>query len=395
MNATAIDLALAGLLVFVTFTGWARGLLVSTSTLAGTVGGLFAARIVLAQLPNPLNPPSLSRIGVYVFVGFLTVAGCTALGGAFGRRLRQVLRWRPVRSVDNTAGALFSLTAWSVVVWIGASALIATPIKGVPDLVGSSRIVAYLDTYMPAPVRLGVERLRTAVTETQLPTTITAALTGPIVELPDGTVTKSKAVLGAVQSVVRVEGTSSSCAMRMTGTGFVAAPGLVVTNAHVVAGTDHVGVRVKGVGKQYKARVIYWDKKMDVAVLSVTGLKVTPVEIGVEAKRGTGAVIAGFPGGGSLKLVPAGVRSSSTAGGTDIYGLTPVKRRIYALLSDIKQGDSGAPVIGLDGKVIGMVFASSATDSKLGYALTPNAFQGIATLDAAAKSVSTGACISE
>ena len=73
MNATAIDLALAGLLVFVTFTGWARGLLVSTSTLAGTVGGLFAARIVLAQLPNPLNPPSLSRIGVYVFVGFLTV----------------------------------------------------------------------------------------------------------------------------------------------------------------------------------------------------------------------------------------------------------------------------------------------------------------------------------
>lgn len=395
MSAELLDVGLAVLLVMVTLTGWHRGLLVSASSLVGTVAGVLVARAALQNLPNPLNPPSLSRISVYVLVGFLTVSLCSALGGYVGRRLRRVLRWRPLRRVDEAAGAVFSLVAWSIVVWVAATALIATPFKSVPSIVSESRAVNYLDTYMPASVRDGVDRLRTAVSESSLPTSITSALSGPVVDVPDISVAKTREVRAALGSVVRVEGTSSACAMRMTGSGFVGAAGLVVTNAHVVAGADHVSVRVKGTGKLYRSRVIYWDKDMDVAVLRVPGLGAAPLTLGKAAPRGTAAVIAGFPGGGRLTLVPAGVRSVSKAAGTDIYGDGAVKREIYALLADIKQGDSGAPVLALDGTVIGMVFASSATDKTTGYALTPAAFQGVTSLKPKSATVSTGTCVSD
>lgn len=392
MSTELLDVALLAFLGVMTLTGWHRGLLMSASSLAGMVVGLLVAREVLSKLPNPLNPPSLPHIAAYLIVGFFTVSVMSAIGGWLGRRLRRVLRWRPARSVDSAAGALFSLSVWAVVVWVAASVLVATPVRTIPALVSDSRVVAELDTYMPSTVRDGIARVRSAVAEADLPSTITSALSGPNVDLPAAALVKAAAVQSALGSVVRVEGTSTSCTMRMTGTGFAVGKGLVLTNAHVVAGTDHVAVRVKGVGRLHTARVIYFDPATDVAVLRVPGLPAAALPIGQVARRGTGAVIAGFPGGGKLSVVLAGVRRVDSAAGTDIYGKGRVKRQVYVLLADIKKGDSGAPLIAADGTVIGMVFASSATDPATGYALGVAELQGVATLDPKSSTVSTGDC---
>jgi S1-C subfamily serine protease len=168
---------------------------------------------------------------------------------------------------------------------------------------------------------------------------------------------------------------------------------LIMTNAHVLAGVDNPSVRIKGKGKAFAGTVVYFDPKRDVAIIRTKGIPATQLRISEVLPRGTSAVVAGFPGGGPLTLIPARVRSVSNSSGTDIYGKETVTREIYALLANIKQGDSGAPMLALDGTVAGLVFASSATDEQTGYALTSKEFMvGVEQANSATQAVSTGEC---
>ena len=73
----------------------------------------------------------------------------------------------------------------------------------------------------------------------------------------------------AGQSVVRVLGTA--CGLGVQGSGWVAADGVVVTNAHVVAGQDDTSVQVGGQGERLDAQAIHFDVRNDLAVLRVPG----------------------------------------------------------------------------------------------------------------------------
>ena len=246
---------------------------------------------------------------------------------------------------------------------------------------------------MPIQIRDGVESVRIYVSNSGLPEGLTNVLLAPPVDPPDLTTIDAPAVVAALDSAVKVEGTAPECNSRLTGSGFVVGQDLIITNAHVVAGVQNPTVRVKGKGKAFEGIVVYFDPSRDVAIIRTKDFPSVALRISEPLSRGSSAVVAGFPGGGPLALIPARIRSISDSTGTDIYGKSEVTREIYSISADIKQGDSGAPMFALDGTVAGLVFASSATDAETGYALTAKEFMvGVETASTATQAVATGEC---
>ncbi len=317
----------------------------------------------------------------------------SAVGGYLGSKLRRMFSWRPIRTLDNLTGAILSLAAWTIVTWFMATTLLAAPVTPVTNLLSESKVVNNLEQYMPSQIRAGVESIRIYVSNSDLPAGLAEAIFAPEVDPPDQTSIDAPAVLAALDSVVKVEGTATECSTRLTGSGFVVGPDLIITNAHVVSGITSPTVRVKGKGKAFEGTIVYFDPARDVAIIRTKDFPSVALRIGPPLKRGDTAVVAGFPEGGPLTLIPARVRSVSESSGTDIYGKAQVSREIYAITADIKQGDSGAPMFALDGSVVGLVFASSATDWQTGYALIAKEFMdGVENASTATQAVDTGEC---
>jgi len=201
-------------------------------------------------------------------------------------------------------------------------------------------------------------------------------------------------VARAATSIVKITGVASSCNRDQEGSGWVVAPERVVTNAHVVAGTSTESVRIDGVGRSYDARVVVFDPRRDLAVLSVPGLPAPVSRLGANLQRAAGAVVAGFPLDGPYRLDTARVRDVLTATGADIYGNPGVVRQVYSLYARVQPGNSGGPLLSPSGAVVGIVFARSLDDDKTGYALTLDEARPV--LEAASSSgspVSTGGCV--
>ena len=145
-----------------------------------------------------------------------------------------------------------------------------------------------------------------------------------------------------------------------------------MTNAHVVAGTQHVDVYLADSVRSYPATVVVFDPETDVAVLAVPDLTAPALRLGPELRRGDDAVVAGFPGDGPLQATAARVRGRIRAVGEDIYGAGSVERDVYALRAEVRSGNSGGPLLDPQGRVVGLVFAASVDDPSTGYALTPD-----------------------
>ena len=167
---------------------------------------------------------------------------------------------------------------------------------------------------------------------------------------------------------VVVKVSSVGCGGIVTGSGFPVGNGNVVTNAHVVSGTAAHAI-TKPDGTTLRADVIFFDPERDVAVLHVPDYTVAAVTFG-PAQRGTQGAVIGYPGGARRTTVPAVVDGSISAQGRDIYNANFVTRQIFVLQASVHPGNSGGPLIDLDGRVLGMVFATSASDPNQAYALT-------------------------
>jgi S1-C subfamily serine protease len=393
LNPLYLDLILIAFAVFILVSGWRRGLFVSVFSLLGLIFGAWLGRSVIDIVNGASTSTSLTKTALSAATLFIGIGVGSAIGGFIGRRIRNVFSWSPIRLLDNLSGAALSLIAWSIVFWLLATTLLAAPVSSITNTVSQSKVLNTLEQYMPTAVRDGVESVRIYVSDSGLPEGFANVLLAPAVEPPDLTAIDAPAVIAALDSVVKVEGTAPECSTRLTGSGFVVGQDLIITNAHVVAGVENPTVRVKGKGKAFEGTVVYFDPARDVAVIRTSDFPSVALRISEPLSRGDNAVVAGFPGGGPLTLVPARVRSISESNGTDIYGKEPVTREIYSVSADIKQGDSGAPLFALDGTVAGLVFASSATDSQTGYALTAKEFMvGVEIASTATQAVDTGEC---
>jgi S1-C subfamily serine protease len=216
-------------------------------------------------------------------------------------------------------------------------------------------------------------------------------LAGPVA-YPSASQVRAGAEVAAPSTVKVV---AVGCGEIQEGSGFVVSPGLVVTNAHVIAGTE--SIRVEDAAGYHVAAVQLFDPEFDLAVLRVPGLSeralaIDPGTVG----RGTKAVVLGYPEGGPLTVDPAGVRAEILATGLDIYGQNSSVRAVYEVQALVRPGNSGGPLVEPDGLVIGVVFSRSPTTPDIGYALaSPGVLTRVKKAEAlpASTVVGTGGCI--
>ena len=180
----------------------------------------------------------------------------------------------------------------------------------------------------------------------------------PRVRRPDRNVARDPDVRAARASTVRVLGTA--CGLGVSGSGWIAADGVVVTNAHVVAGQEDTTVELAGEGPPHDADVVWFDPDNDLAVLRSSGISGAPaLEMDASAQPGTSGAIIGYPGNGPFRVRPGRLAQTATVISEDAYGRGPVRRRITAVRGTVRQGNSGGPMVDAEGRVLTTIFAAT------------------------------------
>lgn len=395
-GGVVVDVVVVLLALVYALSGFRRGLVVGLLSLVGFVGGGALAAALLPGAVAGWEPP-WQRV-VLVLGGVLVAALLgQALLVAVGARLRDLVPWRPLRLLDGLLGAVMSVLLVGALVWFAAGALRAAPAPAVSRAVEDSRIASALERVVPVEAAAVFDELGSALDAGGFPR-VFAGREEPIapVEAPDAEAgAEAAAVAERVRgSVLKVTGVAEACGRGVEGSGFVVAPGRVVTNAHVVAGVAAPAVQVGGEGPRLPAEVVLYDPERDLAVLSVDELAAPALPLGDELVPGDAAAVIGFPLDGPYDVEAARVRQVVTALGEDVYGRPGVTREVYSLRADVQPGNSGGPLVDLDGDVVGVVFARSVDDPSTGYALT--LAESAEVLDAAAGAsapVSTQECV--
>lgn len=374
--------------------GLARGFFASLGTLVGMVAGALAALWLV-----PLVTPAVSSvvpIGVWRSAALAALAigiviAVTALGAAIGALIRRGVDRTRLRGVERFFGGVVATVATGLVLLMVATGVTAAGIPVLSSAVASSQVLQVLDRLTPAPVDDALAQVRGIVVTDTLPrlgdvigTVVTP--TAPPIALDDPELQTASA------SVARISGTAYACGVSMTGSGFVAAGDLVITNAHVVAGVDAPLVELPG-GRVREGRLIYIDPVDDLAVISVSGLDAAPLEIADPASPGAQAAVQGYPLGGPFTSSTAAVLSVGEVPVPDIYDRSVALRDVYALDADVRPGNSGGPLLDGEGRVVGVVFARGADGEGRGYAMTTAELRPVlASVDAGDPAVSAGRC---
>ena len=348
--------------------GYRRGFWLSLTQyvglLIGVLLGAAAARYVLDYLQiNNSSARPLGAVLVLVIGGSLG----SSIGFAVGEPIRRrILRTGVHTSTDSMAGAALSAFAVLIMCWFLGLSFSRGPVPQIAQQIQKSAVLRGLDTIAPRPPGL-LASVAQVLAGVQFPP-VFAGLepTGLPGALPIPSSIDTPGVKSAGQVVVKVS--SIGCGGIVTGSGFPVGNGYVVTNAHVVSGTASHSI-TRADGTTMRAEVIFFDPERDVAVLYAPGYTAPGVIFG-PGQRGTQGAVIGYPGGGPERIVPAVVDGSISAEGRDIYNENFVTRQIFVLQATVHPGNSGGPVIDLQGRVLGMVFATSASDPTQAYALT-------------------------
>ncbi|MCW2525933.1 MAG: serine protease [Pseudonocardiales bacterium] len=376
------------------FSGYRNGAVVGTLSILGFVGGAFLG----GQFAHPISTSitdGRSQVPLAVAVVLVGAVLGQVLGVFTGRRLRDRITARTARAADSALGSVVSVIGVLVVAWMVALPLASAPYPGLARSVRESNVVHGLDDVMPGPMRSVYSSLRDVMDRNGFPEVFGALQPSRIfgVDPPDETLNASPVVASVRPSVVKVVGEAPSCSRISEGSGFVFAPGRVMTNAHVVAGTRDV--RVESTTGTRSATVVLFDPHRDIAVLAVGGLAAPALAFDTTgAASSSDALVLGFPQDGPFDVQSARIRDRETAYGADIYSETKVSRDIYAVRSLVRPGNSGGPLLNATGAVIGVVFATAVDSADTGFALTaaevaPSAQAG----RTATSAVSTEKCV--
>jgi S1-C subfamily serine protease len=390
---TGFDVVVLLLLPVFAWAGYRQGLLVSVLSFGGFLVGVVLGLAVAPEVLGSLSP-GLMRAGLALILVLFVGAVMQSLAAFGARWLRAVISHGPARQADNILGAVGAAVLLSLSAWLLGEAAGNSPSLPFATSMRNSEVVKYVGDAVPVPPDRFVSAFAGLVAESGFPSVFGGAVESIVpVGPPDPSVLKAPAVERAEGSLVQVIADARSCRARLEGSGFVVAPDRVMTNAHVVAGSNRVRILVGGQGRAFDAVVVLLDTRTDVAILDVPGLDAPVLRFDPDAQRGDSAVVAGFPEGGPLTATPARVRSVLLAVGRDIYGHPGARREVYALRAEVREGNSGGPLLAPDGHVLGVVFAASVDDPQTGYALTAKAVApALAQGRTATKAVATGAC---
>ena len=382
---TVLDWGIVAFTAALAIWGYAQGLIVGAFTLSGfTLGALAGSRLAPALLSQGAQSPYAP---MFAALGALTVGAAVAVTlEGFGHGLRARLIHGPVSQFADGAGGATLIAAVALgLTWVfGAVALHAPGAGELRRDVQRSLILGELNHRLPpsGPIINALNRVDPRPT-----------VNGPAPDVapPSQAILDDPDVGRAGNSVVKVLGTA--CGLGVEGSGWMALPGLVVTNAHVVAGERDTTVTTPG-GTRVEATAVYYDSMNDLAVLR-TDVELPSLQLARNPKQGTSAALLGYPENGGFAIAPARFGSTQSVISEDSYGRGPVQRQMASLRGSIRSGNSGGPVVDMAGRVVATVFAAT-TDGPPGGFGVPNAVvTGALRAAAGSGPVRTGPCAAD
>ncbi len=374
---TTVDWIAVAVIAVTALNGLRRGLVVGAFALVGIVAGAYAGAKLAPELlsGDSAYTPLVSLAGAVVLGSLLR----SAAGMAGGAVRSSLLALPPLRALDTMGGLVLGAGIGLALVWVGGA--VALHVPGQTELreeVQRSRILREINRQVPP------SRLLDAIARVDL----LDRIAGPQARVapPDPALLRDPGVRRARASVLRVTGTA--CGLGVQGSAWVARRGLLVTNAHVVAGMRDARVE-DGEGDGLPARVVHFDPRNDVAVLDVDGLEARPLAL-VDPVEGSAVAILGYPENGPFTATPGRIGQTGSVLADDAYGRGPVERRITTLRGVVRQGNSGGPAVDGQGRVQATIFAARI-GSPSGYGV-PTAIVR-AALAESGREVSSGPCV--
>ncbi len=344
---TKVDWLALGFVAVTALLGLKKGLIGSALSVAGIVGGAIVGARLAPQLltggsTSPYTP--LAGLAGAAFGALLL----ETLGAIAGSMVRRAIPFPPLRALDSAGGLVLGAASGLALVWVvGASALLipgqmklrhaaqqSLVLQGLYDAVPPNKLMKILARVDPFP-----------------------SIAGPLapVDPPDPALLRSRGVRRAAPSVVRILGTA--CGLRIAGSGWVVAPSLVVTAAHVVAGQDDTVVETSHSSRGLRATVVTFDQRNDIAILRVQRLRLRPLPMR-QPEGGQAVAILGYPENGPLTVVPGRLGATTVVLSEDAYGHGPIARTITSLRGEVRHGNSGGPTVDSSGGVATTVFAA-------------------------------------
>ncbi|MGC2655957.1 MAG: acid resistance serine protease MarP [Mycobacterium sp.] len=390
-----LDIAVLAVAFVAAISGWRSGALGSLLSFVGVLLGAVAGVLLAPHLVAQISAPRAKLFAALFLILALVVVGEVA-GVVLGRAVRGAIRSDSVRFFDSLVGMALQLVVVLTAAWLLATPL--TQSKDQPALasaVRGSRVLAQVNDMAPTWLKTVPRRLSTLLNTSGLPAVLEPFSRTPVVAVatPDAALASNPVVAATQASVVKVHAIAPSCQKVLEGSGFVLSPDRVMTNAHVVAGADTITVAVNG--NPYDATVVSYDPSVDIAILAAPNLPAQPLAFADEAaKTGTDALVMGYPGGGDFQATPARVRETIQLSGPDIYRNATVTREVYTVRATVEQGNSGGPMIDLNGRVLGVVFGAAVDDNDTGFVLTAKEVDGQLAKIGDTQQVPTGTCVS-
>jgi S1-C subfamily serine protease len=390
-HVNALDWILLVLVAAYAVSGYWQGFIAGAFATGGLLlGGLLGIWLAPKLLGNATPALWVSLTALMV------VLLCASFGQAImqfaGTRIRSRITWQPARALDALGGAALSMVAVLVVAWALGVAVSGAKLPWASTEVRDSVVLDHVDGVMPMDAVQALNSFNDVVGASFFPRYLEPFAPERIVNVgpPPRGIVRDPDVVRTGASVYKIRG-ENSCQRGVEGSGFLYAPGHVMTNAHVVAGVRKPTVEAGE--REIPATVVYYNPEIDVAVLAVDGLQGHRLKFAYDGHPREPAAVLGFPQDGPYNVQPARIRGEQRLRSPDIYGKGTVVRKVYSLRGVVRPGNSGGPLVSSAGRVLGIIFAASVTDGNTGYALTAEQVRDAAAGGLTRHSgVSTGDC---
>lgn len=393
-GAVWLDVILVALMLLALVSGWVNGAATSAFALLGVLVGATSGLLLAPHLVSGIDSELFRLMVGLLIIGLMVLVGQIA-GVTIGRTIRRYITSPPARFVDSVVGAGLQVVALLLVSWMLAVPVANQESTSLGAAVRNSEVLSRFDALVPDEMHRLPAAFTDVLGENGFPDVLGPFGQTPMreVEPPDPALAGNPVVEEVRPSVLRVMGRAPTCQRALEGTGFVIGPERVMTNAHVVAGTDEV--RVDTDDGSMRSEVVMYDPEIDLAVLDVPGLAAPALEfVGEPVPGGTDALVVGYPGNGPYRADEARIRERVTLRGPNIYRNDTVEREVYIIRGDVRQGNSGGPLLTSDGRVIGVVFGAALDASDTGYVLTEDQVsQYLGLASGPVSPVPTGECV--
>ncbi|MGH3873598.1 MAG: MarP family serine protease [Pseudonocardiaceae bacterium] len=394
-----VDVLVLVLALLAGISGARQGMVTAAASFIGVLAGAVIGVRIAPRFIERFETPEV-RVAVGVSIVIVLVALGETLGVWLGRAVHDQMNADAWRQVNTLLGAVVQGAAAIVVAWLVALPLTqSSAYTGLTSAVRDSSVLRVVDSMMPKVLRELPSELSRLLDISGLPSVLAPFDPTPITDVgpADPVLLKSPVVRDAAASVLKIRGQARSCLRALEGTGFVVAPERVITNAHVVAGTEQVSVEVGPLGKKGRslnATVVSYDPSTDVAILKVPGLRAPVLALAPNpAANGVNALVLGYPLDGPYTASAARVRDRIRLKGPDIYNEATVVRNVYTVRASVRSGNSGGPLLDEAGQVLGLVFGAAVDNEETGFVLTDDEIaDDIAAAPGRNDEVSTGVC---